>query len=330
MRTLALVALLAGCNGVVPQPGPTPSPTAFPRLWSGATLYATQSHQFPFIVKGKPQIDSAELDAIAAAGFTAVRLTVVPAWTPRNRDQTFNFTGVDALYAACIARSLRPLFMAADPATASDVATMTEYLREAAPRYPSAYLELGNEPDTPSQWHDGPITPAQYWADVKPWLQAWRSGEPKGSVATGATSGMNLPWQKALVAAIVADLQATGYDGFADLAAFGAHPYGEWLIQPPGVVGGGFGDDMVALQKVVAPYGLTVWLTEYGLPNAQPSDVNAWLGAAQTMGVPLFSWYEIRDNAAPYGLLKGDLSHKSPDPYAAAQAFLVPTPKPST
>jgi hypothetical protein len=344
MKRLALLALTAAlllpaCGGGIPNPGPTPTPvptsTPLPKLWPGPTLFIAQSHQYPFIVKGKPQVDTAELDTIAQGGFGGVRLGLIadPRFTPRSPDgKTWNFAGVDALYSAVLARGMLPLYILADPAHPSDVATLTEFAKEAAPRYPAALVELGNEPDG-ATWPVG-TTPAVYWSWERDTLAAWKAAQPNAHITTGGTSGVDIAWNASLIAAIEADKKATGFDGFALLSAFGVHPYGEYIVQPPGVVGGNLGDDLTTL-KGMLPANISVDLTEFGLPPWTPGDVTLWLGAAQTIGTPVFGVYEIRDNGQPFGLLNADLSHKvtgnppnQGDPYAAAQAFLTPASPP--
>jgi len=281
------------------------------------TEYGAQSHVWPRIVDGKAAVDTAELDAIAAAGFTIARVSMVPWWQRKRPDGSWNFLAWDALYKDLLDRGVTPLFMLANPRTPADVATIAAYCAAAAPRYPKALVELGNEPDSPSQWpafyppaRTQALTPAEYWSYAKQWAQAWRSAQPGTLLATAGTSGVDLAWQRGLVAA--------GAASSGLVAAFGVHPYGEHIGPGNGPT---FGEHMETLGRML-PQEVDIWVTEYGELNATPATVAAWLRAAADSAIPVFSWYELRDDPQPYGLLRADLSHKSPDPYAAAQAFL--------
>jgi hypothetical protein len=281
------------------------------------TVYGVQSHQWPRIVDGLPVIDAAELDAARGAGFTVMRVSMVPWWQRKKPDGTWNFLAWDALYRALLERGITPLFMLANPRKPADVDTITAYCAAAAPRYPKAWLELGNEPDSPHQWpgfyppaRSAALTPEEYWSYARAWAAAWRAAQPGAKIATAGTSGIDLGWQRRLIAA--------GAASGAPVAAFGIHPYGERLA---GEGGGSFRSDVAALQAML-PATVRVWVTEYGDPGVSPAQVTAWLGAAKDAGVAVFSWYELRDDPEPYGLLRADLSHKTPDPYSAAKAFL--------
>ena len=254
--------------------------------------------------------DSGETDGFVAVGEGRT-----------NPDGTWNFAAVDALYSDLLHRNLTPLFMPASPRSAADMGEITAYLVVAAGRYPKAMLELGNEPDSPVEWaafyppnRANPITPAEYWGYAEQWAKAWASSQPSAQIATAGTSGVDLTWQQGLVAA--------GAANSGLISAFGVHPYAENIVEPPGVTGNNLGDDLTSL-KAMLPANVSVWLTEYGEPNPPPADVTAWLTAAKALGVPVFSWYELRDGEGPYGLLNADLSRKAPDPYKAAQQFLL-------
>ena len=318
LALLALTVLLAACNGGQPPP---PPPTPLPHLWPGPTSFGAQSHDWPAIQNGKPVVDTAEMNAVAAGGFTVERVTLIPWETPTNPDGTWNFAAVDALYSDLLHRNLTPLFMPASPRSAADMGEITAYLVVAAGRYPKAMLELGNEPDSPVEWaafyppnRANPITPAEYWGYAEQWAKAWASSQPSAQIATAGTSGVDLTWQQGLVAA--------GAANSGLISAFGVHPYAENIVEPPGVTGNNLGDDLTSL-KAMLPANVSVWLTEYGEPNPPPADVTAWLTAAKALGVPVFSWYELKDGEGPYGLLNADLSRKAPDPYKAAQQFLL-------
>jgi hypothetical protein len=275
-----------------------------------------QSHQWAEVPS---DVDTAELDAIQVGGFKSVRLTLIPWETPTNPDGSWNFAGVDALYAAVVQRGLTPIFMLANPRSEADDDQLTNYAFYAGARYPMAMVELGNEPNTsPAPGWYKPVTAAQYWATVEPWAEAWRMSNPAALIATGGTSGISLSWQQALVTAGAAD------SGL--ISAFAVHPYGSIP----------FGQDCtgcdlyanLAAVKAILPSTVSIWLTEWGEPNPVPADVANWLTACADIGCPVFSYYEIRDNKAygqpqDFGLLNADLSRKAPDAYAAAQSFLT-------
>jgi hypothetical protein len=309
----ALVVAAGACNEPLPHgAGATPSP--FPRLWPGSTLFAAQAHA--------RRLNVAYFRRFADAGFDAVRIPLVPWWAQR-ADGSWMWTNYDAMYAWLRERNMTALFVLQNPRTLDDVPAMIDFSRRAAERYPLARLELGNEPDNPGQWPafypprtQSRLTPAAYWAIEKPFAAAWRAGSPDARIATGGTSGIDFEWQRGLVAAIVAD------GAFADgtVGAIGVHTYGEPL--PPRraqVVA-----DLAAF-KAMLPAGIEVWVTEYGLIDPQPADVRGWFATMNALGVPLFSWYEIQDDVLDgqirrYGLVQLDGTRKAA--YDAAREFL--------
>ncbi len=137
---------------------------------------------------------------------------------------------------------------------------------------------------------------------------------------------MDFGWQKKLIAAIEAD--GAFADGTIDAVA--VHPYEEPL---PGkrVRRGGLAPDLATL-KALLPDGIEVWLTEYGLVDPQPRDVDGWFAAVEALGVPVFSWYEIQDDVLSgktyrFGLVNLDGTPKPA--YDAARAYLAArTPAP--
>jgi hypothetical protein len=82
--------------------------------------------------------------------------------------------------------------------------------------------------------------------------------------------------------------------------------------------------DLASL-KAMLPSNVLVWVTEYGLVDPQPQDVQAWFETMSALRVPLFSWYEAQDDVLDgqtqrYGLVGLDGTPKAA--YFAAQAFL--------
>jgi hypothetical protein len=262
---------------------------------------------------------------IAKAHFELVRLPLVP-WWAQSKHGGWVWSDPDAIYAWLVARHIAPLFVLQNPRTPDDIPTIADFARVAAQRYPRALLELGNEPDNPGQWPGfypphapRSLDPAAYWAIERQFARAWRAGSPHARIVTGGTSGMDLGWQKRLIAAIEAD--GAFADGTIDAVA--VHPYEEPLPTKR-VRRGGFAGDLAALRAML-PAGVEVWVTEYGLVDPQPRDVDGWFAAAQTLGLPVFSWYEIQDDVLSgltyrFGLVNLDGTPKAA--YAAARAYL--------
>lgn len=334
-KVLALAALLAfaGCSGAVP---PTPTPTMPPLLWVAGTAFGTQTHQYDLFKHGEQTPDTAELDAIHAAGFSVVRFTVNPEAYLQNGQGVWDLSPLSAFYADALARQIIPLFTLGSktlPGPAVD--EMTAFIKQAAPLYPDAVIELGNEPD---QWG---ITAAQYWAEVQPWAQAWAAANPAAPIGTGGTSGIDLAWQKGL-------LDAGAFSPGTPLTALAIHPYGlcpytgAYCTQP-----GVSGDDLYAnlsALKAMLPADTLVWLTEISENNPDGAFVSDWLDAVRAIQPSLFVYYDIRDScqygACPpqgngtlqtTGLLNANMTHKNPDVYYTAQSILNPpaTPTPT-
>jgi hypothetical protein len=300
---------------------PAPQPA---RLWPGPTLIGVQAHARRLGVPYFTRIAKAHVDV--------VRLPLVP-WWAQTKSGERSWTDLDAIYAWLGAHSVAPLFVLQNPRTPDDVPTMVEFAKQAAQRYPRALLELGNEPDNPGQWPgfypphaSKPLDPAGYWAIERQFARAWRAGNPRARIATGGTSGMDFGWQKKLIAAIAAD----GAFGDGTINAIAVHPYEEPL---PGkrVRRGGLAPDLATL-KALLPDGIEVWLTEYGLVDPQPRDVDGWFAAVDALGVPVFSWYEIQDDVLSgrtyrFGLVNLDGTPKPA--YDAARTYLTArTPAP--
>ncbi len=236
------------------------------------------------------------------------------------------WSDLDAIYAWLGARSITPLFVLQNPRTPDDVAPMVEFAKLAAQRYPRALLELGNEPDNPGQWPgfypphaSQALDAASYWAIERQCARAWREGNPHALISTGGTSGMDLRWQRELIAVIRAD--GAFADGTIDAVA--VHPYEE-PIPTKRVRHGGIAHDLAALQALL-PGRVAIWVTEYGLLDPQPRDVDAWFAEMEALDVPLFSWYEIQDDVLNgttyhYGLVSVDGTPKAA--YDAAKAYL--------
>jgi hypothetical protein len=300
---------------VVPKTIATAAP--LPRLWPGPTTFAVQAHA--------RRLGAQYFGRIAAAGFDAVRVPLVP-WWAQSRHGGWMFNDADAIYSWLVRHALTPLFVLQNPRTPDDFPMIADFAQKAASRYPLALLELGNEPDNPEQWPafyppraPAALTPSAYWSIEKPFAKAWREGNPRARISTAGTSGMDLGWQRALIAAIALD------GAFADgtIGAVAVHPYDEPL--PPrltrhhGIVG-----DLVSL-KAMLPAGVGVWVTEYGLTEPQPRDVEGWMSTMSALGVPLFSWYEIQDDVLDgktqrYGLVRLDGSLRPA--YETARSFL--------
>lgn len=362
LLALIVAGLLAGCGSVVP---PNPNPTPLPMIWPNSeTTFATQDHDHPHLHDGKCVVDKALLLLIAEAGFTAVRMdnVLVPWETPKNKDGSYDIDCIITEYLDAVEFGLTPLLTEASPRKApytdDDAAAIPPFLTQVAAQTGWAIFELGNEPDIPQYWPT-PQTPDTYWASYgKPWTDAIRKGNPVAFIGTGGTQSIAIAWNKQLIADITRD----GYFESGAISAIGVHLYGESLQPNPqaGYTGQqGLAHLVTDLQslKAIVPNGVTVWATEYGVPNPQPADVaGAPAGAApqlqsqpgllpavRAVGLPFFSYYESRDNCtygeqvgfacepswslAPWGLLNID---NTPKPaYYAAQHYLAPTPPPS-
>jgi hypothetical protein len=293
---------------------PAPEPA---RLWPGPTLLGVQAHA--------RRIGPA-FGRIAKGGFDLVRLPLVP-WWAQSKHGAWMWTDADAIYAWTGVHGVTPLFVLQNPRTMDDVPSMVEFAKLAAERYPRALLELGNEPDNRAQWPEfyPPNAPqaldaARYWAIERQFARAWRAGNPHARIATGGTSGMDLHWQRALIAAIAAD----GSFDDGTIGAVAVHPYEEPLPTKR-VRHGGIAQDLASL-KALLPAGVEVWVTEYGLLNPQPRDVDGWFAAMDALGVPVFSWYEIQDDVLNgttyrYGLVNLDGTPKPA--YDAARSYLT-------
>jgi hypothetical protein len=236
--------------------------------------------------------------------------------------------------------------------TSDDAASIPAFLTQVAAQTGWATFELGNEPDIPQYWPTT-LTADTYWATYgKPWTDAIRAGNPVAVIGTGGTQSIALAWNKQLIA----DIQRDGYFKSGAISAIGVHLYGESLQPNPqaGYTGQDglkhFVADLQSL-KAIVPDGVTVWATEYGVPNPQPADVAGvpagvapqlqsqpgLLPAVKAVQLPFFSYYEARDNCtygeqvgfacepswslAPWGLLNIDNTPKAA--YGAAQTFLL-------
>ena len=287
-----------------------------PQLWPGPTTFAVQLHirrlNVPYF---KRAVD---------AGFGAVRIPLVP-WWAQHADGTWMWTNYDAMYAWLRRRGVTPLFVLQNPRDPGDIPAMIDFARKAGARFPGALLELGNEPDNPGQWpafYRRPaagLTAQSYWDIEKRFAAAWREGSPHARIATAGTSGIDLDWQRALIDAIERD------GAFKDgtIGAIGVHAYGERLPPHRGRRGDVIAD--LAALKAMLPASIDVWVTEYGLIDPRSQDVSGWFTTMDSLGVALFSWYELQDDQMDgdiqrYGLYTID--GKPKPAYDAAHAFL--------
>lgn len=328
----ALLALAAGCGTGVPGlPGPTPTPSIapspLPSLWPLPASFGVQTHLWPYTKDPDTgqwrdgKVNTAELQAAYDGGFFVIRLPLLPSETPVDANGNYDFGPLVAEYYDILSTSHQPLFTIENPHSDADLLTDVAYAQQVAPLLENAWFELGNEPNTgtgPPGWYK-PITAAQYWAGVKPIAAALHAGAPYAQISTGGTSGLVLDWQRGLIAA--------GAARSGLLTAFSAHPYGENPIEPGGVSGGSLAADLATF-KALLPPSITIWQTEYSEDPWTVPDVQTWLTVEGQLNAPLFVVYELADDTvdgklSPRGLLNEDLSHKWPDPYAAAQAILT-------
>lgn len=327
MKRTALTSLaallLVGCQVLPPPPPPPP-----PRIWNATPLYAVQTHLVPKVV-AKQWVINRQWPMMRDAHFTSMRFSLVP-WELQANGSTWNFAPYDAAYTWMVTNGITPLFMLQNPRNADDVPMLKRFATQAAQRWKLALFELCNEPDANGwDWWNARQSPKWsafvYWQEVAvPLAQGLLAGNPDARIATGGTSGVDLPWQQ--------ELAATGAFSSGLVTAIGIHSYSQSPVPVSGCDSCYLVNNLISLEAMPnVPKGFDIWVTEYGNQAWDAPTVDAWLGMAKAVGLPLFSMYEAQDNVVggvtqTYGLLDLNYAPKggSTGAYAEVTKLLAP------
>jgi hypothetical protein len=208
----------------------------------------------------------------------------------------YNFATYDAIYAADLARGIRPLFnFAFAPAWASGgvcpdsvsschAPPNSDHYDDAArtaaaiaARYPQAAgIEIWNEPNTRYFWRPGP-DPAAYTRLLAACHAAIKAVDPSMAVAGGSmASGMGGSPGKIPAGEFLASMYANGAAGSMD--AISAHAYPD----PTVASAVDWIDSLVAVRNAAEDAATPVWVTEVGMTT---TGVGAVSEAAQATGL---------------------------------------------
>jgi polysaccharide biosynthesis protein PslG len=290
-----------------------------------------------------------DLDRIAAAGFTVVRMDFAWGGIERKKGE-YDWSAYDELTAGLEKRGLRPMYIldysnrlyeevvvtknpingrelrdVASPRHPESVAAFARWAAAAARRYRGRHViwEVWNEPNI-TFWKPKPDV-KEYTALALATCKAVREADPQATVVAPATSGVPLEFLDRFFASGV----------LAHLDAVSVHPYRPYH-RPPETAA----EDYARLRKLIekhAPPGkkqLPILSGEWGYAShtrgVSPQTQAAYLARQQLAnllhGVPLSVWYDWKDDGPDpaerehnFGTVRPDLTPKPA--YRAAQVL---------